>query len=287
MWKLCLAIFFVSFYQLSLGQISEDFSENALPVKETIFFRSSVLMPSQTSAQLSTILYGSKLIKVSQYYLTGTYVFGQEQHQALGLQIHQKNRGNLISETSAKLAFRQFIKLNQKSKIGLSVNTGFYQISLDNTSVTSGGSDQSFDIDWSMAYQTKSWDVAAYFGNLPQPSVQLFDVLIPYDRYYGVYAEKEFEIAQYTNNVQLNLFWQSDQLQWRSTYEFQLFQHVLVGINGNNKTMGIYGAIQKISLGNWESHFHLGYAFPISNRTNTFLTPLQFQLTVEKKEKGN
>jgi len=267
------------------GQVSGDFSENSLPLKETISFRSTAVLPTENSLKLGTTIYSSKMQGIAEHYLSSSYLMGKSKTQTIGLQIYLKDRGNLISETSAKFAFRQAIKLNQNQKISLATNVGMYQILLNSTATTQGGSDQAFDIDWSTSYENKTAVLSAYLGNTNQPKLTLLSEAIFYHRYYGAYAEKTFSLTKmYESSAQFNMYWQTSELHWRASFEQEVYQNVLLAVSGNDDSIGFSGAVT-----NWEvsrklyAHLYIGYAFPISDEVLNNFTPLQIQIGVSGK----
>ncbi|MCP4521292.1 MAG: hypothetical protein GY827_06325 [Cytophagales bacterium] len=285
--KYFLCLFLLGMYSLGMSQMAYDFSENTLPVRETIAFRSSALLPKTTSIQVSSIHYTSNAVGVSQYYLLGNYVFGKSKNKTIGLQIHVKDRGNIIAETSSKLSFRQIIPLSTTSKLALSANLGFYQLFLQSTPTTVGGSNQAFNMDWSVGYEMDSWLFSAYLGNPTEPQLQVLNDLIPYEIYYGIYAQKEFFYSSnYEGSIQLNVFQQTNEIQWRTTCELKAYQYTSIGINANLKSIGFYGAFRDWEVAEGlQMHFHAGYAFAISNENYIDFSPLQFQITLAKRNK--
>lgn len=123
------------------------------------------------------------MVEVSQYYFTGNYLFGKDKSHTVGLLAHVKDRGNLISKTSLKLAYRKKIKLNYKSELSMSSHVGMYHFYLESTQITPGGRDAALDLGVSIAYQTKTFLLSSFFGNITKPSLVLYQESIVYMRY--------------------------------------------------------------------------------------------------------
>lgn len=245
-------------------------------------FRSAALLPDYSGLKLGTMDYGSALQGVSQYYLVGNYLFGEESQHSVGLQVHNKDRGNLISETSLKGSYRKEIQLNEESKLSLGINAGFYQIFLKSSPTTQGASDMTLDMDWSVAYAYDNWVFSGYFGNYKPPSVKLIQEEIIYYRYYGVYGGRkiEFPLQQLEGMAEANAYLQNDQIYWRASYSQEFIKNVYAGTSANQESLGFYGGVKEIDMKSLYLDIHFGYSFPtFSTLVNTY-TPLQLQLVV-------
>lgn len=262
------------------GQVPRDFTENALPIREIISFRSSALLPDSTEAKLGATFYGGQIKGVRQYYFVGNYVFGKSQQHTTGLQVHVKNRGNLITETSAKIAYRNKIKLAPRKNLFVSANTGIYQLYLESTNTTPGGGDISFDLDVSLGYQDDNWTFSGYLGNVSNPSITIFDEAIIYKRYYGLYAERRMNLwDRKTSSIQGNIYHQSDNIFWQLGFTQEVYKNILLGTVFNSTQLGLSGALIDQSLGKLLMNLHLGFSLPISSSLVDNYTPIQVQLT--------
>lgn len=282
MFKFFLFVFFLLIGTVCLGQIFTDFSENTLPVKETISFRSVAALPNKNSLKVGVV---SKILGVNQYYLTGTYSLGKPKKQLIGVQLHQKNRGDLISESSAKFLFKQSIELNRNNVISFATNLGVYQLFLKSTMTTLGASDHSLDLDLSASFKNHSWLVSVYQGNITQPQLRLFNEKLNYDRYIGIYTEKKFSFFSEKRSVAIfNVFRQSSFINWRSSFTQQVHNNILIGVNGSAYSLGLTAAYF-----NWEIHqnilgeLYFGYSFPVSTTIAKSFTPFQIQVCVSGK----
>lgn len=70
---------------------------------------------------------------------------------------------------------------------------------------------------------------------------------------------------------------------WRGTFDQEVQKNLFVGISGNSQTIGLHGAIKEWEIGKIKTVFHLGFAYPISNKVIKNYTPVQLQVTVSPR----
>lgn len=277
-----LTIFFIFCLLLEgLAQVRLDFSENSLPLYKTITFRSAALLPDKSTIDMGAIIYGKSYVGVNQQYLIGNYAFGEKANKAIGLLVHIKNRGNLISENAAKLAYNQTVSLNQKYKLSLAATAGLYNIALESTNTTPGASDFAFDSDWSMALKSDTWKASFYYGNITSPEIQLIDEGILYQKYLGTYFDKVITWpSKLKGRGMLNIYRQARQISWRTSYEQELISNFYFSINGNTESLGTSISIEELTLAGGILHIYFGYAFPFFSGHEVVTSPFQLQLSL-------
>lgn len=277
-------LFLFALLTIGLGQTNLDFVENGLPTSETVVFRSSVLLPERTALNFGTIQYGRSFAGVGQYYLVGDYVFGTDSMQTLGLLVHLKDRGNLITETAAKIAYRQSLRINSRLKVALSASAGLYQITLEGTNTTPSGGDQDLDIDVSVGLFAEKWKATVFLGNLNTPELILLDEGIVYAPYYGGSLQRDFIISSiHKGTVQANAFYQLEEIIWQGSYLHEWYGKGLVGVNLSYQSLGFTLGARDIPLSRVKAKVLLGYSFPYTSSTDLALTPFQLQLRFSAK----
>ena len=273
-------------YLKSSGQVRLDFSENGMPVGETIKYRSAALLPEKTMLQLGSVVYGKSFVGVSQHYIAGNYAFGEQNQRSIGILIHVKNRGSLINESAAKLAYKQSISINEHYDLALAGTGGFYNISLDGTNTTPGASDIAFDSDWSFAIKRNALKASFYYGNINQAEILLIEEGIRYNHYLGTYLENRFTYTnRLTGTIQINWFRQLNRNFWRASYIHELISDIFISLNGNKETLGASFAIDELELAGGVFKVFLGYSFPFFSGNEVVTSPFQVQLVFNPSKK--